>query len=448
MVPELRHPAGTFDVLPPESGRWVSLVTTFARVAASAGYGLVITPTFEDVAVFQRVGESTDVVRKEMYDFDDRGGRHVALRPEMTASVVRAYIQHRPAAPWKVWYAGSNFRYERPQAGRHREFHQVGIEAFGSADADLDVEVMALGWEYYAALGLRRIDLVLNSLGDATCRPGYRDLLLAYLLEHCAELCEEHQGRLGDNPLRVLDCKKPECRAVTAGAPRQTDHLCDDCSAHFARVRAGLEALGIAYRIEPALVRGLDYYTRTTFEYTGLALDGAQNAVGGGGRYDGLVAEMGGNETPGIGFALGLERILLACDAEGLAGDGAAGVEAFVVDFAGGEAARDLTAELRAAGLRAERSFDGRSPKAQFKAADRSGASIALVVGPDEAAAGRVTLKDLRRPPAEPGRLQRPPAEPGRLQRPPAERAGQVTLAREDVVAEVCRRVRARAEVG
>jgi histidyl-tRNA synthetase len=426
-VAELRHPPGTFDVLPPESGRWESLVTTFARVASSAGYGLVITPTFEDVAVFQRVGESTDVVRKEMYDFEDRGGRRVALRPEMTAPVVRAYIQHRPPAPWKVWYAGSNFRYERPQAGRYREFHQVGIEAFGSADADLDVEVIALGWEYYAALGLRRVELVINSLGDATCRPAYRQMLLAYLVQHRSELCDEHQARLADNPLRVLDCKKPECRAVTAGAPRQTDHLCEDCQAHFARVGAGLEALGIAYRIDPALVRGLDYYTRTTFEYTGLALESAQNGVGGGGRYDGLVAEMGGPDTPGIGFALGLERVLLACDAEGLAGDGAPGVEAFVVDFAGGEAARDLTAELRAAGIRVERSFDGRSPKAQFKAADRSGASIALVVGPDEAAAGTVALRGLRGPQAG--------------------RADQVTVARGDVVAEVRSRVGSRGDL-
>ncbi len=395
---ELRHPPGTFDVLPADSKPWEGLVATFAGVVEAAGYGLIVTPTFEDISVFQRVGESTDIVRKEMYDFEDKGGRHVALRPEMTASVARAYIQHRPPVPWKAWYGGSNFRYERAQAGRYREFHQVGIEAFGSADPDLDVEVVALGWEFYAGLGITRLELLLNSLGDANCRPQYRQLLLEYLQRHRDELCDEHRERLEDNPLRVLDCKKPQCRAVTSGAPRQVDHLCDACAAHFARVRRGLEQLGVPYTIDPLLVRGLDYYTRTTFEYAGLALESAQNALGGGGRYDGLVAELGGPDTPGVGFALGVERILLAVEAEGgtarLSRD--QGIDVFVVDFAGGETARDLTAALRAAGVRSDRAFDGRSPKAQFKAADRSGARLALVVGPDEAAGGKVGIKDLK----------------------------------------------------
>ncbi len=404
-------------MLPPASARWETLLAVFAGVAGSAGYGLLITPTFEDLAVFQRVGASTDVVRKEMYDFEDKGGRRIALRPEITASVVRAYIEHRPTSPWKIWYAGSNFRFERPQAGRYREFHQVGIEAFGTADADLDVEVVALGREYYAALGLRRVELLLNSLGDAACRPAYRKLLLDYLVERRDELCDEHRERLEDNPLRALDCKRPECREATAGAPRQLDHLCDDCRAHFGRARAGLDALGIPYRIDTSLVRGLDYYTRTTFEYTGLALAGAQNALGGGGRYDGLVEEMGGPPTPGIGFALGLERILLALDAEDVGAATSGSLDAYVVDFAGGEAARDLTTALRRAGLRADRSFDGRSAKSQFKAADRSGAALALVVGPDEAAAATVAIKDLRHP------------------------ADQVTVGRDVVVAEVRRRV-------
>ena len=395
---DLRHPPGTFDVLPADSKPWEGLVATFAGVVEAAGYGLIVTPTFEDISVFQRVGESTDIVRKEMYDFEDKGGRHVALRPEMTASVARAYIQHRPPVPWKAWYGGSNFRYERAQAGRYREFHQVGIEAFGSADPDLDVEVVALGWEFYAALGITRLELLLNSLGDANCRPQYRQLLLEYLQRHRDELCDEHRERLEDNPLRVLDCKKPQCRAVTSGAPRQVDHLCDACAAHFARVRRGLEQLGVPYTIDPLLVRGLDYYTRTTFEYAGLALESAQNALGGGGRYDGLVAELGGPDTPGVGFALGVERILLAVEAEGgtarLSRD--QGIDVFVVDFAGGETARDLTAALRAAGVRSDRAFDSRSPKAQFKAADRSGARLALVVGPDEAAGGKVGIKDLK----------------------------------------------------
>lgn len=414
---ELRHPPGTFDVLPADSGPWQVVLATFARVVGGAGYGLILTPTFEDLSVFQRIGESTDVVRKEMYDFVDKGDRHVALRPEQTASVVRAFIQHHPVTPWKAWYAGSQFRFERPQAGRYREFHQLGVEAFGSADADLDVEVMALGWEFYGALGISRMELMLNSLGDGKCRPGYRQLLVAYLTAHRAELCDEHRDRIADNPLRVLDCKRPECRSVTAGAPRQVDHLCDDCSAHFTRVTEGLAALSIPFTIQPLLVRGLDYYTRTTFEYAGTALESAQNALGGGGRYDGLVAAMGGPDTPAVGFALGVERILLALEAEEVIVAPVAPLDAFVVDFAGGTAARDLTARLRAAGFRVDRSFDGRSPKAQFKAADRSGARLALVVGPDEAAGNTVGIKDLHKP------------------------GDQVTVAREQIVDEVSRRL-------
>ncbi|MGH9057352.1 MAG: histidine--tRNA ligase [Acidimicrobiales bacterium] len=396
-MPTLRHPPGTFDVLPADSRPWVALVVAFARVVEAAGYGLVITPTFEDVGVFERVGESTDVVRKEMYDFRDKGGRHLALRPEMTASVARAFIEHRPPTPWKAWYVGSNFRFERPQAGRYREFRQVGIEAFGSADPDLDVEVIALGWEFYDAVGVDRRELLLNSLGDGTCRPPYREMLIDYLRAHRGELCEEHQARLEDNPLRVLDCKKPECGEVVAGAPRQLDHLCDECAEHFGRVRRGLRSLGIPATIDSRLVRGLDYYTRTTFEYAGLGLESAQNALGGGGRYDGLAAALGGPETPAVGFALGVDRTLLAVDAEGGRARLASGrgVEVFVVDFAGGESARDLTARLRGAGVRADRAFDGRSAKAQFKAADRSLARLAIVVGPDEAGAGMVGVKDL-----------------------------------------------------
>ncbi len=394
---ELRNPPGTFDVMPADSGPWQVLVSTFARIASGAGYGLILTPTFEDLSVFQRIGEATDVVRKEMYDFVDKGDRHVALRPEVTASVVRAFIQHRPTTPWKAWYAGSNFRFERPQAGRYREFHQVGVEAFGSADPDLDVEVVALGWEYYRALGITSLELLVNSLGDANCRPAYRQLLLDYLRAHRDELCPEHQTRLEENPLRVLDCKKEPCRAVVAAAPLQLDHLCDDCGAHFQRVTEGLTALSIPFTIAPLLVRGLDYYTRTTFEYAGTGLESAQNALGGGGRYDGLVAAMGGPDTPGVGFALGMERILLALQAEQAMPAPPAPLDAFVVDFSGGAAARDLTARLRSEGLRVDRAFDNRSPKAQFKAADRSGARLALIIGPDEVAAGTCGIKDLHK---------------------------------------------------
>jgi histidyl-tRNA synthetase len=397
-------------------------LATFAGLAAGAGYGLIITPTFEDMSVFRRIGTSTDVVRKEMYDFEDKGGRHIALRPEMTASVARAFIQHRPTVPWKAWYAGSNFRFERPQAGRYREFRQVGVEAFGSADPDLDVEVMSLGWDFYAALGITRVELLLNSLGDGKCRPGYREILLSYLESHRDELCDEHRERLGENPLRVLDCKKPECAAVVKGAPHQLDHLCDECAAHFSRVREGLDELGVDYRVEPLLVRGLDYYTRTTFEYAGLGLESAQNALGGGGRYDGLVAALGGPDTPGVGFALGVERILLALDAEGagraeVGVQGGSDLDVYIVDFAGGGSARQLSHLLRGAGLRVDRAFDGRSLKSQFRSADRSGARVALVIGPDELASGTVGVKDLGS------------ADP------------QVTVARDSVLAEVRRRL-------
>lgn len=397
-MPTFKAPKGTRDVLPPESARWVALVGLFAGRVARAGYGLVVSPMFEDIGVFQRIGEATDVVRKEMYEFTDRGGRKVALRPEGTASVVRAFVQHRPPVPFKAWYLSPMFRYEQAQAGRYRQHHQVGAEVLGTDDPDVDVEVIALLGGFLADLGLRRLTLRLNSLGDAVCRPAYRDRLGAYLAARRRELCDEHRDRIEANPLRVLDCKRDACRAVGAEAPRMLDELCGACEAHFARVRAGLDALGIPYVLDTSLVRGLDYYTRTTFEFAAEALEAAQNAVGGGGRYDGLAEDLGGPPTPGVGFGAGIERVLLACDAEGVFGPAEAGggIEVFVIDTTGGEHARDLTHALRDAGVAADRAFGTRSMKAQFRLADRSGARLALVVGPEEAAAGTVALKDLR----------------------------------------------------
>ncbi|TML63885.1 MAG: histidine--tRNA ligase [Actinobacteria bacterium] len=390
---EFQAPVGTRDVLPPESARWAALVARFASTVTRAGYGLVVGPMFEDVGVFERVGESTDVVRKEMYEFDDKGGRRIALRPEGTAPVVRAFVQHRPPVPFKAWYVAPNFRYERPQAGRFRQHHQVGVEALGTDDPDLDVEVVALCWEVARGLGLRHMTLLLNSLGDDACRPAYLEQLKAFLATK--ELCKEHRDRSVENPLRVLDCKRDECRAATAGAPRMVDHLCDDCRPHFERVQRGLTALGIPFEIEPRLVRGLDYYTRTTFELASGALESAQNAIGGGGRYDKLTEALGGPPTPGIGFGMGIERLLLACDEEGVFAGPERAVDVWVVDTTGGEAAGALAHVLRDAGIATDRSFDERSMKAQFKAADRSGARIALVVGEQEAAAGEVTVRDL-----------------------------------------------------
>ncbi|MEY2399104.1 MAG: histidyl-tRNA synthetase [Actinomycetota bacterium] len=380
MAPQFKAPKGTFDVLAPESARYEALIALFAQHAHRYGFDLLVQPMFEDVGVFQRLGGSTDVVRKEMYDFEDKGGRHIALRPEGTAQAARAYLEHRPTPPWKVWYTGPKFRYDRPQKGRYRQHHEVGVEAIGTADADVDVDVIALACDFYAALGLTGLTLRLTSLGDNVCRPAYRAELEAFLLERRDQLCDEHRDRISDNPLRVLDCKRDACVDATKDAPHMVDRLCDECDAHFGRVKAGLDAAGIAYALDPSLVRGLDYYTRTTFEFEAHALESAQNAAGGGGRYDGLIEQLGGAPTPGIGFGLGIERILIACDAEGVFPVPSERLDVFVIDTTGGDAARDIARELRLADLRADRAFDNRSFKSQMTAALRSGARDAVVI--------------------------------------------------------------------
>jgi histidyl-tRNA synthetase len=391
--PPPRTPKGMHDVLWPESARWEGTVARFAALVEGAGYGLTITPTLEHAGVFLRgIGEGSEVVGKEMYVFEDRDGQMMALRPEGTAPIARAYVQHHPVPPWKAWYVAPSFRHENPQHGRYRQHHQLGVEALGPADADLDVEVVTLAHDFFAGFGLRQVTLRLNSMGDGVCRPGYVALLSAFLTERADQLCPAHRARHLENPLRVLDCKSEECRAATADAPHFLDHLCDPCRDHFARVRAGLDALEVPYVI--------DHRLRTTFEFAADALDAAQNGVGGGGRYDGLVELLGGDPTPGIGFGIGIERVLLACDAEDVYSTesvvAANPLHAYVVDTAGGESAVALTAELRRAGLRADRAFEGRSMKSQFKSADRSGAQVALVVGPQEVAEGTVSLRPLR----------------------------------------------------
>ncbi|MCQ3811165.1 MAG: histidine--tRNA ligase [Acidimicrobiia bacterium] len=389
-------PKGTRDILPPESDRWQALVATFAEVFGRAGYGLVQNPMFEDIGVFQRLGEGTEVVRKEMYDFFDKGDRHMALRPEGTASVVRAFNQHRPTVPWKVWYLTPCFRYEEPQAGRFRQHHQVGAEAIGSADPDLDVEVIALQHDFYRALGLGSLSLRLNSMGSPGDRQAYAEQLSGWLGQRVGELDESDRANAADHPLRVLDSKRERTMAVVADTPLITDCLSDTAAAHFHRVQTGLDALGIDYEIDPRLVRGLDYYTHSTWEFVAGALTSAQNAVGGGGRYDGLAESLGGKPAPGVGFGAGIERILLAADAEDALAETAGGVDVFVVDVTGGDAGRDLTFELRRSGISSDRAFDARSMKAQMKVADRSGARFALLVGDDELESGTVTLRDLR----------------------------------------------------
>src|SRR5665213_3194693 len=348
-VTPFQTPIGTHDVLGPNSAEWEGVVATFAQFAFRYGFELVITPMFEDVGVFNRgIGEESDVAKKEMYVFSDRGDRVYALRPEGTAPVVRAFIQHNPTTPWKAWYLTPAFRYERPQAGRYRQHHQLGVEVLGTDDPDLDVEVIGLLDAYLRSVGLRAIELRVNSMGDGACLPGYRELLSAYLEAHVAELCSEHQNTWRKNPLRVLDCKRPACLVVREGAPRLSASLCDECRAHFARVTDGLDALGIAYTRDDFLVRGLDYYVRTTFEFASSALDAAQNAVGGGGRYHGLAEALGGPPTPGVGFGSGVERVLLAAEAEGV-DITSPGLDVFVVDLTDGSVARDLTTLLRRA---------------------------------------------------------------------------------------------------
>jgi histidyl-tRNA synthetase len=402
-VPEstsFQAPRGTFDVMAPESGRYEQAIGRFASVVERAGYGLVISPMFEDLAVFQRVGESTDLVRKEMYDFYDKSEppHHLALRPEGTASVVRAWVQHRPTLPFKAWYAAPSFRYEAPQAGRFRQHHQLGVEALGTDDPDLDVEVIALLTQFYADLGLRRIVLRLNSLGDGTCRPAYRADLEAFLRAAAdrGALCDEHRTRFADNPLRVLDCKKPECVAATAGAPFQVDRLCEPCQAHFDRVKSGLASLGIAFALDPRLVRGLDYYTRTTFEFQHDGL-GAQSAVGGGGRYDGLSEDIGGPSMPGVGWALGVDRTVLALRAESVEPRAGSGVTVYAVPL-GASAKQRLTVvvdALRRRGVSADLAYGDRGLKGAMKAADRSGARWTILAGDRDLADGVVQVKDM-----------------------------------------------------
>jgi histidyl-tRNA synthetase len=392
-----RAPIGTQDVLPPASARWQALVARFAGVAERFGYGLVHGPLFEDLGVFQRLGVGTDVVRKEMYDFRDKGDRHLALRPEATASIARAFVQHRPPTPWKVWCLTPAFRYERPQAGRLRQHHQVDVEAIGVADPDVDVEILALGADYLRALGLQRWSLVVNTMGTPADRVTYARTLTSWLRDRAAGLAPEDREKVDGHPLRVLDSKRPETQAAVAGAPRIADVLDEGSLRHFERVQDGLRSLGIAFSVDPTLVRGLDYYTHTLFEFRSEALDAAQSTVIGGGRYDGLIEQLGGPPTPGIGFGSGIERMLLACDAEGAFPAPTSVLDAFVVDVTDGRAARDVTAELRAAGIRADRAFDGRSMKAQMKAAGRSGARVAVILGDEELAGGNATVRDLAR---------------------------------------------------
>jgi histidyl-tRNA synthetase len=391
-------PKGVPDYYPPESAAFLAVREALTASARAAGYGYVELPVFEDTALFARgVGESTDVVSKEMYTFADRGGRSVTLRPEGTAGVIRAIIEHgldRGQLPVKLYYAGPFFRYEQPQAGRYRQLQQVGIEAVGVDDPALDAEVIAVADAGYRAVGLTGFRLELTSLGDARCRPAYRERLFEFLRR--LPLDAETMARAQRNPLRVLDDKRPEVRQLLDPAPLMVHHLCPDCRAHYERVKGYLAELGIKLTENPRLVRGLDYYTRTTFEFVHDGL-GAQSGIGGGGRYDGLMAELGGPALSGVGFGIGVDRTLLACGAEGLTPGDPARCDVFGVPL--GEAAKArlvvLAGPLRAAGVRVDLAYGERGLKGAMKAADRSGARFALVLGERDLAAGVVQLKDL-----------------------------------------------------
>jgi histidyl-tRNA synthetase len=391
-------PKGIPDYVPPDSARFVAVRSALLDAAHRAGYSHIELPIFEDTALFARgVGESTDVVSKEMYTFADRGDRSVTLRPEGTAGVVRAVIEHgldRGALPVKLCYAGPFFRYERPQAGRYRQLQQVGVEAIGVDDPALDAEVIAVADAGFRSLGLDGFRLEITSLGDDTCRPQYRELLQDFLFQ--LDLDEETRKRAEINPLRVLDDKRPAVKAMTADAPVMLDNLSDVAKQHFETVLAHLDALGVPYSINPRMVRGLDYYTKTTFEFVHDGL-GAQSGIGGGGRYDGLMHQLGGQDLSGIGFGLGVDRTLLALQAEGKEVGPTARCDVFGAPL--GEQAKlrlaVLAGQLRAAGVRVDLSYGDRGLKASMRAADRSGARVALVAGDRDIDAGTIGVKDL-----------------------------------------------------
>lgn len=394
-------PRGTQDILPKDSPSWRYLENKFRNICRLHGYKELRTPTFEETELFKRsIGEHTDIVGKEMYTFVDRGERSLTLRPEGTAPVVRAFLQHKLSSESpviKAYYIASIFRYERPQAGRYREHHQVGLEALGSQDPAIDAEVISLGMNYLSSLGISGLELKINSVGCPNCRPKYREALKAAVEPYVSELCESCRTRYDANPLRMLDCKVPGCRELTKDVPSIVDYLCDECSAHLKSVLRYLDDLGIQYTLDPRLVRGFDYYTKTAFEVQSSSL-GAQSAVLGGGRYDGLVEEMGGQPTPAVGFGSGIERELAVMQAQGIEIPSDDNPDVFVVTL-GDEpriAGVKILSDLRMAGIAAEIDYAGKSMKAQMRSADREQARLAIIIGEDELKENRVKVRNMQ----------------------------------------------------
>ena len=393
-------PRGTHDITPAEAKNWLRIETAARQICDRYHYGEIRTPIFEHTELFLRgIGETTDVVQKEMYTFTDRGGRSVTLRPENTAAVVRSYLEQKLGADGqtaKLFYIGPMFRYDRPQAGRLRQFHQFGIEAIGPAGPSVDAETIAVAVHFFESLGLSGLKLMINSVGCPKCRPQYRVALQDFLRDKQSDLCQDCQSRFERNPMRILDCKEEKCNRLSVGAPQMVDCLCDECSAHFAGLRQFLQVAGIEYTLNPRLVRGLDYYTKTAFEIQ-YPLLGAQSAVCGGGRYDGLIEECGGPSTPGIGFAIGMERVVLAMEKQQLLPPTQEQVETWVIPM-GPEAtlkAFDLLVQLRRTGISADMDHGGRSMKSQMKQANRAGARYVAIFGEAELQSDQVTLKNM-----------------------------------------------------
>lgn len=394
---EIRAPKGTQDILPPESERWREVVGKATALFRAYGYREIILPVMEYTEVFARgIGEGTDIVRKEMFTFLDKGGRSLTLRPEATAGVARAFVQHRldkGGLPIKLYYYGPMFRHERPQAGRYRQFHQMGVELMGSPGPSADAEVILLGREFFSVLGITT-RLVINSVGDKACRPAYIEALRRYLADREEDLCPDCRRRAKENTLRVLDCKEKRCAAVIAGAPGMHGYLCDACRMHYHGVEEFLRAAGVEFEREERLVRGLDYYTRTVFEFQDPAL-GGQNALAAGGRYDHLVEEMGGNPVPAVGFSIGLERVMNA--GPDLPGEGREGLYLVAIGEEARRRAFVLARGLRAGGIRCDLDHLERSPKAQMREAHRQGYRLCLIMGEEELSGGYFTLRDLER---------------------------------------------------
>ncbi|MCM3786815.1 histidine--tRNA ligase [Domibacillus indicus] len=396
-------PRGTQDILPGQSEKWQYIESIAKDVCRRYHYKEIRTPIFEHTELFKRsVGDTTDIVQKEMYTFEDRGERSLTLRPEGTAAVVRSFVENKmfghPDQPVKLFYTGPMFRYERPQAGRYRQFVQFGVEAIGSEDPAIDAEVIALVMDIYKAAGLQKLNLVINSLGDADSRNAHREALIGHFEPRIEEFCSDCQTRLQQNPLRILDCKKDRNHELMQTAPSILDYLNEESKAYFEKVTSYLDAIGISYTVDPKLVRGLDYYNHTAFEVMSEAEGfGAITTLCGGGRYNGLVQQLGGPESPGIGFAFSIERFIAAMEAEGVEWPIDQGIDCFVVAL--GDAAKDrsvsLVHELRTAGLSVDRDYQDRKMKAQLKASDRQHARFTAILGEDELAENRITVKDM-----------------------------------------------------